>query len=62
MASSPAYGPRRIALEESWQFRVNEARRNYEKQPTLITRAKLQRALYFLGELFLRGKLPPETE
>jgi hypothetical protein len=62
MASSPAIGPRRIALEEVWQLRVNEARRNYEKQPTLVTRAKLQRALYFLGELLLRGKLPPETE
>jgi len=57
----PAFpgNPRRIALEEAWQWRVNEARRAFENRPTVVTRAQLQRSLYILTELILRGKLPP---
>jgi hypothetical protein len=57
--------PRRIALEEAWQWRVNEARQAFEKQPTVVTREQLERALYILGDLILRGaarKRPAVTE
>jgi len=60
MAASPILS--HIALEEIWQFRVNEARRGYEKQPTDETRTKLLRALRILGDLSLRGKLPPDSD
>jgi len=59
MAASPV--PRQVALEEIWQLRVNEARRDFEKRPTAETRTKLLRALRILGDLSVSGKLPPET-
>jgi hypothetical protein len=62
MVSASPGNPRQIVLEEIWQRRVNEARRTYEKQPSDETRANLLSALRILGDLSLRGKLPPETD
>ena len=62
MVSASPGNPRQIALEEVWQFRVNEARHNYETHPTDETRANLLSALRVLGDLSLRGRLPAETD
>jgi hypothetical protein len=58
--ASPAVGSRHIALEETLQWRVNEARQRFEDRPTDEARVKLQRALQVLMDLIFDGKTPSD--
>jgi len=60
MVPSPHGTGRRIELEQIWRRRVNKAMREYQKNSSEETRAKLQDVLRIFTEFVLEGKTPPE--